>query len=210
MDEVIYTRFFLVILKRSSTTYVMPNKQFRTNQPTIMIRKPLCLLAIGVLAFYPSLQVHGQTSASQQAREVAGPERFWQASIGEGHFMVLLDRIISISMHQYLMDGGLIVDEVTVDTQGQALTRFYFIAPISKIAPSNPVANLAERGRELADKAAERIGTNAQDMVFKKYPDTTHAKSVEYRITSLAHLKALYSSLKSAWKCGPGCEFIIK
>jgi hypothetical protein len=183
-----------------------------------MIRKPLCLFTAGFLAFSPPLRAQeappatGETTgeASKKPGDTLGPNRFWQATVGDGHFMVALDRIVSVSRHQYAMDGGLIVDEVTVDTVGQALTRFYFIAPISEIAPGNTAANLAERGRELIDKAAERTGTRVQDMVVKKYPDTTHAKSIEYRVASQAELKSLYGSLKTAWESGRGRQFTAR
>ena len=31
--------------------------------------------------------------------------RFWQASLPGGHYMVALDRISNISMHEYVLDG---------------------------------------------------------------------------------------------------------
>lgn len=124
--------------------------------------------------------------------------------------MVALDRIVSVSRHKYLLDGALIVDEVTVDTVGQALTRFYFISPITDAAPGNSVSGLANRGRELVEKAADRAGTSAQNMVVKKYPDTTHAKSIEYRVLSEAELTTLYGSVRTAWESGRGRQFTGK
>lgn len=137
----------------------------------------------------------------------AGPHRFWQANVGGGHFMVALNRIVSVSRHKYVLDGAVIVDEVTVDTEGEALTRFYFISPITDAAPGNATAALASRGRELVDKAAQRAGTNVQDMVVKKYPDTTHARTIEYRLASEQELTSLYSSVRSAWESGRGRQF---
>ena len=67
---------------------------------------------------------------TEKAGESAGPNRFWQATLGGGHFMVALDRIASVSRQKYVLDGAVIVDEVTVDTVGQALARFYYITPI--------------------------------------------------------------------------------
>lgn len=136
-----------------------------------------------------------------------GPHRFWQARVGGGHFMVALSRIVSLSRHQYVLDGTLIVDEVTVDTEGEALTRFYHISPITDAVAANGVAGLASRGRELIDKAAQRAGTNVQDMVVKKYPETTHARSIEYRVSSEQELSSLYSSVSSAWESGRGRIF---
>lgn len=142
--------------------------------------------------------------------ESPGPNRFWLASVTGGSFMVALDRIVSVSRHKYLLDGAVIVDEVTVDTAGQALARFYFISPLSDVAPGNSIAGLAQRGQELAEKAAQRAGTDAQNMVVKKYPETTHAKAIEYRLMSEAQLSALYSSVSNAWESGRGRKFTAK
>lgn len=178
-----------------------------------MFRKPLLLLLAGLLACWIPVCAQDETdppAEKPKAGDTLGPPRFWQASLKGGHFMVALDRIVSVSRHKYLLDGALIVDEVTVDTVGQALARFYFISPITDAAPGNTVSGLANRGRELVDKAADRAGTSAQDMVVKKYPDTTHAKAVEYRMLSEAELTSLYKSVRTAWEDGKGRQFTAK
>ncbi len=115
-----------------------------------------------------------------------------------------------MSRHQYQLDGAVIVDEVTVDTTGQALARFYFLKPVSSAVPGNTVAGLANRGRDLVDKAARAKGVDVQDMVMKKYPDTSHAKSLEYRLLAEADLTALYNSVRNAWESGRGRQFSAK
>jgi hypothetical protein len=124
--------------------------------------------------------------------------------------MVLLNHIVSVSRHKYLLDGALIVDEVTIDTTGQALARFYFISPVSDAAPGNTIADIAQHGRELVDKATKYVGTEVQNMVVKKYPDTTHAKSIEYRMLSEADLSSLHGSVQNAWETGRGRKFSAK
>ncbi len=152
----------------------------------------------------------GTTPEKPKAGESPGPGRFWQATVNGGHFMVALDRIASVSRHKYVLDGALVVDEVTVDTVGQALARFYFITPITDSAPGASVAGIANRGRELLEKAAEHAGLDVQNMVMKKYPETSHAKSIEYRMLSAADLTALYGSVRSAWETGRGRQFATK
>ena len=135
-----------------------------------MFRKPLLLLLAGLLTCtIPAVaqDTPGATDPTNKPGDSAGPSRFWQASLSGGHFMVALDRIASVSRHKYVLDGSLIIDEVTVDTVGQALARFYYITPITDAAPGNSVAGIVDRGRELVDKAAERVGTDVQDMVVK-------------------------------------------
>lgn len=121
--------------------------------------------------------------------------------------MVALDRIVSVSRHKYVLDGTLIIDEVTVDTVGQALARFYFITPITDATTANSLSGLANRGREMVDKVAERAGTDVHNMVVKKYPDTSHAKSIEYRVLSEKDLGSIYASVRNAWETGRGRVF---
>ncbi len=148
-----------------------------------------------------------QDPAADKPGDTSGPERFWQATLDGGHYMVALDRISSVSRHRYVLDGAVIVDEVTVDTIGQALARFYFIKPITAGAASSTATAVIERGKEFIDQAGERAGTGVQNMVVKKYPLTSHAKSIEYRILSEAELTSLYDSVKTSWENGRGRKF---
>jgi hypothetical protein len=178
-----------------------------------MFRKTLLLLLTGLAA--GSLQLNAQNvpptpEPPAKPGDSAGPNRFWQATLSGGHYMVALDRISAVSRHKYLLDGAVIVDEVTVDSLGQALARFYFISPVTDAAPGNAVGEIAKRGRELVEKAADRTGADVQDMVIKKYPDTSHARTIEYRILSEKDLSALYSSVRNAWETGRGRQFSAK
>jgi hypothetical protein len=47
-------------------------------------------------------------------------------------------------------------------------------------------------------------------MVIKKFPETTHAREIEYRVESAEELGALYNSLRTAWETGRGRKFTIK
>jgi len=146
---------------------------------------------------------NGETAAG----DAAGPRRFWQATLPGGHYMVALDRISSISRHKYILDGAMVIDEVTVDAMGQSLARFYVVSPITAAAPGNTAAAIVERGRELLDATAQRSGADLQNMVVKKYPETSHARTVEYRILTEAQLASLYASIRGAWESGRGRQF---
>ncbi len=136
-----------------------------------------------------------------------GLPRFWQANLGGGNYVVALDRIASVSRHKYVLDGALIVDEVTIDTVGQALARFYFIKPITSGVPGAAASQVAERAIGLLDSAARTAGSDLQNMVVKKYPLTTHAKTIEFRLLSENQLNVLYQSAKTAWETGKGRVF---
>jgi hypothetical protein len=47
-------------------------------------------------------------------------------------------------------------------------------------------------------------------MVIKKYPDTSHARTIEYRLLSEKDLSALYASVRNAWETGRGRQFSAK
>lgn len=147
--------------------------------------------------------------------EIQQKNRFWQASVGGGEYVVELSRIVSVSRHQYVLDASsVIVDEVVVDTIGQALVRFYYLKPITDEMRGSGVGQTAsriiDRGRELVDRGAEVAGTNIHNMVIKKFPETTHAKEIEYRLQSEDALTKLYSSVRGAWDSGRGRKFSEK
>ena len=179
-----------------------------------MFRKTLTLCFVGSLIC--SLPVRAQDpqpgGAPEEQKNGDSPaqNRFWQTTLPGGSFMVPLDRIVSVSRAKYVLDGTLIVDEVTVDTAGQALARFYFITPVSEKLPGNTAAEVTERAKELVGQAAEKTETGVQDMVVKKYPDTTHAKCIEFRILSEKDLTGIYTSVRTAWETGRGRHFKAK
>ena len=149
----------------------------------------------------------GEPNTNNAAADEPGLPRFWEAKLGGGEFVVALDRISSVSRHRYVLDGALIVDEVTIDTVGQSLARFYYITPITSGVPGAAVSQVGERALGLLDSAARTAGSDLQNMVVKKYPLTTHAKSIEYRLLSEAQLNTLYESAKTAWQTGKGRVF---
>lgn len=141
-------------------------------------------------------------------------DRFWEANVGGGQYMVALNKISSISRHQYILDGSLLVDEVTVDTDGQTPARFYFITPVTDQMRGSgigaAVGRLADRGGQLVERASQVGGTRVHEMVQKKFPQTTHAKQIEYRVLSSQVLGQLYGSVRTAWRTGRGRVFSVQ
>lgn len=147
---------------------------------------------------------------NQGQTDERGLPRFWEAKLGGGEFVVALDRISSVSRHKYVLDGSLIVDEVTIDTVGQALARFYYITPITSSVPGAAASQLADNAIRLAENGARTAGSDLENMVIKKYPLTTHAKTVEYRLLSERQLNVLFQSAKTAWQSGKGRVFTAR
>ena len=109
-----------------------------------------------------------------------------------------------------VVEAGMLVDEVVVDTVGQSLVRFYFVRPLTEGVNNNAVNNLTERAKELLDYGGQRAGTDVHKMVVKKYPEGNYARTVEYRLLSAEELGALYGSVRNAWESGRGRTFTIK
>ncbi|GHC63508.1 hypothetical protein [Roseibacillus persicicus] len=172
------------------------------------------LLLFGFLALPLSAQTteEGDDEVPEETQNATDEEdlkRFWQLSLPDGHFMVALDRIASISRSSYLLDGGLIVTEVTIDTVGNSLCRIYQITPAAESSQVSSAQRLTQRARDLTGRAKEVTGADIETMVQKNYPTTTHAKTVEYRVKERATLDALYASLNKAWRDGKGRRFAI-
>lgn len=163
-----------------------------------------------LIALTIQLPLLAQNENPSNTSESNGPRRFWHASIPGGDYIVALDRISSISKHTYILDGNLRVTEVVIDTNGNSLARFYYIIPVSEDSNSNVASRLTERGKELLDKVGERTGNNINTAVIKQYPTTTHAKTIEYRVTSDHELNQLFNSARKSWFSGTGRKFTIK
>lgn len=134
----------------------------------------------------------------------------WECSLAGGEYSVGLGSITSVSKHSYVLDGTLLVTEVTVDTTGTALARFYYLEPITKDTTFNALDRLQKRAEQLRQRAQNRGGTKADEMVQKSYPTTTHARTIEFRIMNEVELNALYASLYRAWTSGKGRTFRIE
>jgi hypothetical protein len=147
---------------------------------------------------------------ASNAKESDDHKRFWQAALPGGHYMVAIDRIASISMHEYLLDGQLVVNEVVVDTNGRGLARFYHVVTVAENSASGTARRVVEKGHEFLDKAGEKAGTDIHDMVQKNYPTTSHAGMIEFRLQDLRDLQAIYKSLKNAWETGKGRKITVK
>jgi hypothetical protein len=136
---------------------------------------------------------------------------FWQATLPGGTYLTSVDKITSVSRQKYLLDGAFVVDEVTVDTLGQSLARFYFITPVgTDTAAASTTGAVLDRGKAMLNIAGQRTGLDFESMVVKKYPETTHARTIEYRLQTEIQLKGLFDSASKAWQSGNGGQFTVQ
>lgn len=139
-------------------------------------------------------QPQGQTGTQED-----GLKGFWEVVLDGGRFVVRLDTISSVSEHQYLVDGARVY-EVTVDTTGSQAARFYYLEPMTEGGPLSMAKTALDRAKEVAHGVTDRTGTSdVWDQVIKTYPDTTHARTAEYRLQNRAVLNAIYNHVHKVW-----------
>ena len=138
------------------------------------------------------------------------PSRFWKATLPGGEYMVALNSISSIAKHTYIVDGAARVFEVTVADRSSAIARFYFIEPVTDSSPINAGQVVLDRLKSVTKEASERLGAgDVWDQVIKNYPSSTHAKTVEFRLSVKSNIDSIYSSIARAWERGRGENFKV-
>jgi len=115
-----------------------------------------------------------------------------------GRFVMPYGHIVSISRASFLIDGGGKVHEVTIDTSGGVIARYYFLESLLENNPLNAAQIVNTRMKNLGSLAEERSGESARQ-VIKHYPDTTHAKTVEFNLSKMEHLDAIFSHVTRKW-----------
>jgi hypothetical protein len=129
----------------------------------------------------------------------------WRCDLPGGTYEVALRAILSVSSHEYIVDGVARVTEVNVDTQGNMAVRFYCIQPNAPKAPLGIGQSAVDKISDLAKEAAQR--TSQEDVwrrVVKSYPTTTHSHTIEYRVESEEQLKKIFDSVENAFQSGRG------
>ncbi|MEO8045570.1 MAG: hypothetical protein ABI674_11755 [Spartobacteria bacterium] len=136
---------------------------------------------------------------------------YWRCELPGGTYEVAIRAIVSVSSHEYIVDGAARVNEVNVDTQGNMAVRFYFIEPTAAKSPLGVGQSAVDRMSDLAKEAGQRVGADRiWERVVKTYPTTTHAHSVEYRVESEEQLKQIFTSAQSAFESGVTAIFKLE
>ncbi len=126
----------------------------------------------------------------------------WTCTLPGGSYQVLVSAILSVSQHEYVVDGAARVTEVNIDTAGQFAVRFYFIEPAVVAGPGGIGAATIGKVQGILGEAAERSGTDAWKKVAKSYPATTHARTIEYRVSSKESLTQIFTSAANSQATG--------
>lgn len=136
----------------------------------------------------------------------ASPSRMslWNCKFPDGnYYSVALGAIDSVSQHEYLLDGALRVVEVTVATRGSTQARFYVLEKPSADTGALPGQSLADGMGRVAEEITSRAPgavKSVTNSVVKKFPETSHAKVIEYRIADRETLGKLFDHLLKRWQ----------
>ena len=169
----------------------------------------LVLLLFAFLSVSPCVFSQNDNNQNNSSSEQI-PSRFWKATLPGGEYMVALNSISSIAKHTYIVDGAARVFEVTVADKSSAIARFYFIEPVTDSSPINAGQVVLDRLKSVTKEASERLGAgDIWDQVIKNYPSSTHAKTVEFRLSVKSNIDSIYSSIARAWERGRGENFKV-
>jgi hypothetical protein len=130
--------------------------------------------------------------------------KMWRAELPGGNYDVALVMIDSVSTHEYIVDKGVKVLELTIATHSSVEGRFYYIEPLKPNAPNGIGQGVVDKVQEKVQEGAQRALGDNSDLLFnsviKNYPTTTHAHTVEYRLQSRDEVNNMFKSVEAAWR----------
>jgi hypothetical protein len=166
--------------------------------------RPKFIILVLVLAF---TEVRAQDSQATPT-PMPGGLPVWRCELPGGIYEVALRSIVSVSSHEYIVDGAARVTEVNVDTTGSMTVRFYYLEPITPTSPlgigQSTINKVQEMGKELMDRTGQG---EVWQKVVKNYPTTTHARTIEYRLESQDQLDKLFQSAETAFRLNRNTTF---
>jgi hypothetical protein len=166
------------------------------------------LLFAPVLAFCQAATNNSPTPSPSPSRIP-----MWRADLPGGTYEVAIRSIISISTHEYVVDGVARVTELNIETPGSVEVRFYYLEPIVSSSPIGIGQSTMDRIQELATEANGRVNPGDEppwEKVVKSYPTTTHAHTVEYRLDSKADVQSLFNSVDQAFRTNVNTEIGVQ
>ena len=134
----------------------------------------------------------------------------FRATLPGGVYAAEVRNIVSVSTHEYLVDGVARVTEVNVETTGSLLVRFYHLEPHTPPAPASLGSAAVEKAQQLLVQGAEKAGIDAWKKVTKSYPTTTHSRTVEYRLNTKEDAKRIFDAADEAFRLQKSKQITIE
>ena len=169
------------------------------------MRPVLILLALATAAFAqskPSTTPSTSATPTPTPTPVNATRNLWTCTLPGGSYQVLVSAMLSVSQHEYVVDGAARVTEVNIDTAGQFAVRFYYIEPAVTAGPGGLGAATFGKVQSILTDAADRSGSDAWKKVVKSYPTTTHARTIEFRVSSKDSLTKIFTSAANCQATG--------
>ena len=165
--------------------------------------KPSVLAALVLLPFRALAQ---DASPSPSPSPTRMP--MWRCDLPGGTYEVAIRSMLSVSTHEYIVDGVARVTEMNIDTPGNLAVRFYYIEPVVPTSPLSIGQSTLDKVQEMAEEGASRVspGEAPWEKVVKNYPTSTHAHTVEYRLDSKDQLESLFNSAEQAFRLNQTTE----
>jgi len=186
-------------------TQIINHKSYFINTSPMLQRLLLCLVLLSTNAFAQEPDPANSTPPPNTPVQASRP--VWRCNLPGGNYEIVVAAMVSVSSHEYIVDGAARVTEVNVDTQGILTVRFYYIEPLS--TPGGVGAATLSKVQSVLTEAADRTGVDAWRKVVKNYPTTTHAKTVEYRLGSKESLTKVLNSASKCLRTGQADEVTI-
>jgi hypothetical protein len=133
----------------------------------------------------------------------------WRCDLPGGTYEVAIRSIISVSTHEYVVDGVARVTEMNIETPGNVEVRFYYLEPTVTTTPGGVGQSLIDKAQALANEAAGQVNPGEEppwEKVVKSYPATTHAHTVEYRLDTEDDVQTLFNSAEKAFRLNQNTE----
>jgi hypothetical protein len=176
-------------------------KDFLCLSPLLQNADPTMKLALLLLPFLAAAalaQTPSPTPTPPEEQPVPERQAIWRCEAPGGVAEVAVRTIVSVSSHEYTVDGVSRVVEVNIDTQGNMALRYYIIEPLGVAGQS-----ALDRARELAKDLSGRSGFDSSlRRAAKNYPATTHSHTIEYRLESEEQLQRVLASASAAFRSG--------
>ncbi len=159
-------------------------------------------VAFTIAVLVASLIAHAQEAQpTGSATPMPGGLPVWRCELPGGIYEVALRSIVSVSTHEYIVDGAARVTEANVDTTGSMTVRFYYLEPIVATSPLGIGQSTLNKVQELGKEAMDRTGQGEiWQKVMKSYPATTHARTIEYRVETRDQLDKIFKSAETAFR----------
>jgi hypothetical protein len=167
---------------------------------------------LAALCLLPLLATGQDASPSPSASPLPTRIPMWRADLPGGTYEVAIRSIISVSTHEYVVDGVARVTEMNIETPGSLEVRFYYLEPITPTSPVGIGQSAMDKVQELAEQAAGRVvpGEPPWEKVIKNYPTTTHAHTVEYRLDSKDQVQTLFNSAEQAFRLNQNTQVSLQ